>query len=164
MEYKTEGSLFFYILRRPEWHYLFGSDWLGRRINSKCIFAQRLSFAQRASKIIVQPQETLLSFSIGTFLLNYDVFCRKLKHGLHCAKANKNEGKISQWRLLCTRQLWCPIFKWLQQKMAAILLFVIQTSDNIVQISNTIWNLNHSIIKLLSTIWIPETSAYGKLL
>ena len=53
--------------------------------DSKCLSAQRsLSaqiFAKRASKIIVRPQEILLlSFSIGTFLTNYDVICRKVKH------------------------------------------------------------------------------------
>ena len=34
--------------------------------------------AKRASKIIVQPMEMLLSLSIGTFLTNYDVTDRKL--------------------------------------------------------------------------------------
>ena len=34
--------------------------------------------AKRAIKIIVPPKENLLSFSIGTFLTNYDVTCRKL--------------------------------------------------------------------------------------
>ena len=41
----------------------------------------------------------LLSFSIWTFLTNYDVICRKL-NTLHCTKRNKNEREIIQWRLL----------------------------------------------------------------
>ena len=36
------------------------------------------SCTKRASKIIVQPQEMLLLFSIGTFLTNYDVIRRNL--------------------------------------------------------------------------------------
>ena len=34
--------------------------------------------AKIASKTIVPPKEMLLLFSIGTFLTNYDVTCRKL--------------------------------------------------------------------------------------
>ena len=44
-----------------------------------CIFAQRFSFfAKIVSKNIVLPKEMLDSFSIETFLTNYDVTNRKL--------------------------------------------------------------------------------------
>ena len=39
---------------------------------------QKMYFcAKRASKIIDPPKEILLSFSIGTFLTNYDITCKK---------------------------------------------------------------------------------------
>ena len=47
---------------------------------------------------------TLLSFSIGTFLTNYDVICRNLKHVVPDSivlQQTKREQK-SQWRLLLT--------------------------------------------------------------
>ena len=45
------------------------------------LFVQRcILFAKRASKLIVLPKEMLLSFSIGIFLTNYNVTCRKLQH------------------------------------------------------------------------------------
>ena len=42
------------------------------------IFIQKYFCAKRASKIIVLPKEMWLSFSIGTFLTNYDVINWKL--------------------------------------------------------------------------------------
>ena len=43
-----------------------------------------------------------LSFSIGTFLTNYDVTCKKLNTCYHTPlyENDKNEREISQWRLL----------------------------------------------------------------
>ena len=47
------------------------------------VFSQSYFFCtKRASKIIVPPKEMLLSFSIGTFLSNYDVTNRKHKMDL----------------------------------------------------------------------------------
>ena len=40
-------------------------------------FPKDVFWAKRASKIIVLPKEILSSFSIGTFLTNYDVTNRK---------------------------------------------------------------------------------------
>ena len=58
--------------------------------------------AKRANKIIVPPQEMLLSFSIGTFSTNYDVTSRKPQslQYLPVYEKNKNEREISQWRPL----------------------------------------------------------------
>ena len=45
---------------------------------------KELFCGKRASKMIVPPKEMLLSFSIGTFLTNYDVTIRKQWKGLLC--------------------------------------------------------------------------------
>ena len=73
----------------------------------RAVFAQRSFFAKRASKIIVAPKETLLSFLIGTFLASYDVTNRKALDGvniLHCTKKVQFESRISQWRLLTSKR------------------------------------------------------------
>ena len=51
---------------------------------------------KRASKIIVLPKEMLLSFSIGTFLTNYQVqpnTTEPTQNILHCTKMNKMRDK-----------------------------------------------------------------------
>ena len=55
--------------------------------------------AEIASKIIILPNEMLLSFSTGTFLTSR-AECLICAITLHFTKANKNECEISQWRLL----------------------------------------------------------------
>ena len=47
----------------------------------------------------------LLSFSIETFLTNYDVMCKKLKQ-TPLYENEQNEGKISQWRLLIFQEIF----------------------------------------------------------
>ena len=43
---------------------------------------QKMVCGKRASKMTVRPKEMLLSFSIGTFLTNYDVTIRKQEKAL----------------------------------------------------------------------------------
>ena len=54
---------------------------------------------KRVSKITVPLKEMLLSFTIGTFQLTMTSSAETCINTLHCMKRNKNEGKISQWRL-----------------------------------------------------------------
>ena len=66
----------------------------------------------------VPPKEMLLLFSIGTFLTNYDVISRKLKHVLihennqYATQSRENESRV---HFLCT-----PVYekeqKWGQSK------------------------------------------------
>ena len=59
--------------------------------------------AKRESKIIIPHKKMGLSFSIGTFLRNYDVTYRKLSYVLIYPPLHKNEKierEIIQWRLL----------------------------------------------------------------